>query len=247
MISVIAPCLNEQRHLPAFLNSLANQCPCGKDFELIIIDGGSTDRSRELINSYERVFFWDRGIVKLINTRRNLGFIRNLGAHCARGEILLFTNCDAWLPHCTLHKVQERMKNPRIIALSGRTVPWNGGALCSAAHAGFDLLRWMFNKAGRFSPSGNFLAIRKEAFQAAGGFPEISVNEDGELGSKLNFQSGKRLFERDLWIGHYAKRWNRGAVKTLLFYSYVFGNFSSSLRYILKDIQRRSGEEFNRK
>jgi hypothetical protein len=148
------------------------------------------------------------------------------------------------------------MKDPRILALSGRTVPWHGGSLSSAAHVAFDFLRWGFNNLGRFSPSGNFLAIRKDVFSYLGGFPETSVNEDGLLGHELNeFMRVERInghhyktkFCMDLWAGHYAKRWNRGAVKTLLFYSYVFGNFSSTLRYIFKDIQRRSGEEFNRK
>jgi len=244
LISVIAPCLNEQRYLPGFLTSLGEQS--WRLFELIIIDGGSTDKSRHIIDAYEPVFYWDCGILKLINNRRNLGFIRNLGAHCARGDILFFTNTDAWIPKYLLRAIEREMSDPKLLALSGRTIPWNGGSLSSAAHAAFDLLRWGFSKIGKFSPSGNFLAVKKEAFWAAGGFPEISVNEDGVLGNKLS-SLGKCLFLMNLWAGHYAKRWNRGALKTLLFYSYVFGNFSPTVKKLLRHVERKSAREFNRK
>jgi len=247
VISVIAPCLNEEKHLPSFLDSLTGQSlePTWfwDGFELIVVDGGSRDRSRSIIDSFD-----DRlHIVKLIDETRNLGFVRNRGARAARGEILFFTNTDAWLPSFLLPVIHLRMSTDnRLQALSGRTVPWNGGALCSAAHHAFDLLRWGFSKLGKFSPSGNFLAVKSEAFQAVGGFSEKVVNEDGDLGARLISQ-GKCQFNLDLWAGHYAKRWRNGGLKTLLFYSYVFGNFSPVLKRILSSVELRSSREFNRK
>lgn len=247
MISVVVPVLNEEKHLPSFLSSLAAQG--WKHWELVVVDGGSNDRSRQIISEWEK----HTGIhcTKLINETRNLGFVRNWGARTARGDILVFTNSDAVLPWDFLSNIlQSFLDNFPLLALSGRTVPLNGGALCSAAYAAFDWLRWVFSKIGRFSPSGNFLAIRAHDFWRVGGFPEIRVNEDGVLGSRLSRYARDRgvkvKFDRDLLSYHFsAKRWRKKGLKTLLFYSYVFGNFSPLLKRIINPILKKSSREFN--
>lgn len=249
MISVVVPNLNEEQYLPLFLEGLEKQRI--RNYELIIVDGGSTDRSRSIISHHA----WRLpNITKLIDTTRNMGYIRNLGAKYARGSILFFTNSDAVLPPDLLEGLALwfDVGGSRIQALSGKTKPINGGALCLAAYSCFDLLRWLFaEKLGRFSPSGNFLAIRTELFHYLGGFPEVKVNEDGLLGQKISEHCRvfgcQARFDLDLWTGHHAKRFRKGALKTLLFYSYVFGNFSSTLRYILSAIQRRAGGEFDKR
>ena len=248
MISVVVPCLNEEEYLPFFLNSLATQSH-RSGFELIVVDGDSTDRSRNLIDKFET----RSGIhcTKLLDETRNLGFVRNRGAKAARGNILLFTNSDAMLPEFFIYDTEVHfLSDPDLAALSGRTVALEGGALCSAAYAAFDWLRWLFSKIGRFSPSGNFLAVRSDVFWRVGGFPEIRVNEDGVLGSRLSKYARERgvkvKFDRQLLTYHFsAKRWRKKGVKTLLFYSYVFGNFSPFLKRILSPILRKSSREFN--
>jgi len=247
MISVIVPVLNEEKQLPYFLGSLAAQG--WKHWELVVVDGGSSDRSRQIISKWEK----DTGIhcTKLINETRNLGFVRNWGARAARGDVLLFTNSDAVLPWDFLSDIlQSFLDTFPLLALSGRTVPLEGGALCSLGYAAFDWLRWAFSKIGRFSPSGNFLAVRTVDFWRVGGFPEIRVNEDGVLGSRLSRyarEMGMKVkFDRRLLTYHFsAKRWKGKGLKTLLFYSYVFGNFSPFLKRILSPILKKSSREFN--
>lgn len=248
MISVVVPCLNEEKQLPYFLGSLTAQG--WKHWELVVVDGGSSDRSRQIISKWKK----DTGIhcTKLINETRNLGFVRNWGARAARGDILLFTNSDAVLPEFFIFDVHVcfNIMGAPLLALSGRTVPLEGGALCSLGYAAFDWLRWFFSKIGRFSPSGNFLAVRAEDFWRVGGFPEIRVNEDGVLGSRLSRYARERgmkvKFDRRLLTYHFsAKRWKKKGLKTLLFYSYVFGNFSPFFKRILSPILKKSSREFN--
>ena len=110
---------------------------------------------------------------------------------------------------------------------------------------------FMANRMGRFSPSGNFLAVRAELFWQLGGFPLANVNEDGILGQRISRYCRehrlKARFNLDLKTGHYAKRFKRGPLKTLLFYSYVFGNFSPGLARFLAPVEKNSGEVFRRK
>lgn len=243
MISIIVPCLNEEEHLPYFLDSLIIQ---RAPFELIVVDGGSEDDSRRLIDTFrERI-----QITGFIDETRNLGYVRNKGAIAARGDPLLFTNSDAVLPAGFLIRIAGEFENDKgLLALTGRTVPWEGGILCRFAYAAFDLLRWGLSKIGRFSPSGNFLALRSFVFWAVGGFPHCRLNEDGELGVKLSdyarAKGGKLRFHLGLYTGHWAVRFKRGFLKTLLFYSYVFGNFSPHLKKLLKRIEQQSSRDFH--
>lgn len=242
--------------MPAFLSSLADQKALAfrswetkvivndLNYELVIIDGGSSDHSRIIVDSFR-----DRiPITGLLDETRNLGYVRNRGARAASGEIFLFTNSDAILTPGLLEDISLTFMDPQLAALSGRTIPLDGGSICIAAYAAFDLLRWGFSKIGTFSPSGNFLAVRSSVFWAVGGFPELQINEDGVLGqtlSKYARHNGLKLkFDRNLAAAHYSERFQRGALKTLMFYSYVFGNFHPLLRRILRPLERRSSHEF---
>lgn len=244
-LSIIVPCLNEEKHITDFLFSVQSQwLPRGMDYELIIVDGGSTDASRSLIDDFRDVI----QITGLIDETRNLGYVRNRGALAARGRILLFTNADSLFPLGFLDQICQSFEPLDVAALSGRTIPLRGGAISWAAYHAFDLIRWAACKIGQFSPSGNFLAIRSSVFQAIGGFRELRVNEDGELGIRLSKYSRERgvkvKFIWSLAAAHYSERFRKGALKTLMFYAYVFGNFHPLLRRLLAPIERKSAREF---
>src|SRR5262245_29795227 len=89
-LSVVVPCLNAEATLGAQLAALSRQSwPDG--WEVIVADNGSTDRSREIVESY-------RGRLPRLNLvdasdRRGHAHARNLGAAAATGDALLF--CDA--------------------------------------------------------------------------------------------------------------------------------------------------------
>jgi glycosyltransferase involved in cell wall biosynthesis len=258
-LSVIVPCLNEEKSLPLFLSSLRRQslwyitvCSAYHQiprqmpfpFDLIIVDGGSTDRSRKVIDSYGSKL----SITKLIDLKRNLGYIRNLGAQVARSAILFFTNSDTILSNDLLAAVYYQFADQDLIALAGRTIPLDGGSLSVLAYTAFDCLRSIFTKLGRFSPSGNFLAVRASTYHQIGGFHNLRVNEDGELGLRLSRyareEGSKIKFRSDLHVWHYVKRWS-SPLRALAFYAYIFGNFHPILKKILQPIERKSSREFN--
>jgi rSAM/selenodomain-associated transferase 2 len=88
-LSIIVPTFNEERNLPVLLDSLVNQS--NLDFELIIVDGGSTDATVPLVDSYKkRVGF----PVSLIVTAAGRGRQMNAGFEQAKGISLLFLHAD---------------------------------------------------------------------------------------------------------------------------------------------------------
>ncbi len=84
-LSIIIPTHNEEKDIPICLNSLKRQS--FQDFEIIIVDDGSTDKTLEIIKQFQEV--------KLIKGKhKGPGFSRNLGAEKAEGSILIFIDAD---------------------------------------------------------------------------------------------------------------------------------------------------------
>ncbi|MCW8966769.1 MAG: glycosyltransferase family 2 protein, partial [Candidatus Pacearchaeota archaeon] len=83
-LSIVIPVYNEEKYIGKCLESLNKQTY--KNFEIIIIDDGSTDKTVEIIKKFD---------VHLIKGKhKGTAFSRNLGAKSAKGEILIFIDAD---------------------------------------------------------------------------------------------------------------------------------------------------------
>ncbi len=248
--SIVAPNWNEMPYLRDwFLYSLSRQT--FRDFEVIIVDGGSKDGSKEACLRD------DLNITYVINDKRNIGYIRNYGEKFAIGDILLNTSTDVYFPPKLLEILDRYYWNhPEVVALAGRTFP-HGSKVSLTAQLGygaFDLIRWIsstrINPVRKLRPSGNFLTIYRSLFESLHGYPEVEINEDGLFGYKLDaFQEEQRglrvVFNPSLYVIHHIKRFEkRGGIKTILFYLYVLGLMFPSLRRWLAPIERKSAKEF---
>lgn len=88
LVSVFIPVYNREKYIADAINSILNQT--FTDFELIIIDDGSTDNTREILASYN-----DKRI-KLFFNEKNMGipYTRNKGLECAKGEFIALLDSD---------------------------------------------------------------------------------------------------------------------------------------------------------
>lgn len=166
MISVVMPVLNEAAALPGALAALLAQAG---DWELIVVDGGSSDGTPAVVPVPAA------GRVRLLHTQRGRGAQMNAGAAVARGDTLLFLHADTRLPTGAL---------ARLDAAIACGVSWQGGAF---RHA-FAPTDWRL----RLVSAGNNLRcrrsrvyfgdqaifVRSALFQRLGGFPEVPVLED---------------------------------------------------------------------
>lgn len=86
-VSIIVPCYNEELFLPRCLGSLLNQnYPVGR-FEVIVVDGMSNDRSREIAQEYSKKY----PHVKMVdNPRKSAVFAFNAGVRSVREESAIY-------------------------------------------------------------------------------------------------------------------------------------------------------------
>lgn len=250
--SIVAPNWNEMPHFTYFLDSLVSQT--FKDFEVIIVDGGSTDSSISEIRKFK-----DKLDIKcIIDETHNIGYIRNVGSIHSKGDIIFQTSSDVVFPFDLLQKINEEfIDDPELMALGGRTKPiGNIDWLAKLAYWGFDHLRWLFTlgiiplKHRKMRPAGNFLCIYRELLRHIGGYPNAKINEDGLLGYRIDEygrESGLRAkFSRTLGVDHYIKRFEKnGTVKSLIFYSYVLANMFPMLEPLFRKRMEKSADIFS--
>ncbi len=173
MISVIATVLNEGESLHRLLQSLLAQTR--PPDEIVIVDGGSTDDTVSILNSYTGRL----PLRALVEPGCNISRGRNVAIAAARGDIIAVTDAgvrltDTWLQHLT----QPLLDDPHVQVASGffRADPHT---LFEAAMGATVLpLRDEINPV-TFLPSSRSVAFRKTAWESVGGYPEwLDYSED---------------------------------------------------------------------
>ncbi|MBI2899740.1 MAG: TIGR04283 family arsenosugar biosynthesis glycosyltransferase [Planctomycetes bacterium] len=156
-ISVIVPTLNEEACIAASLAALP------RAWEIIVVDGGSTDRTRERAAAFARVVESPRGRAVQLNA----------GAAAGTGDVLLFLHADARLPERGPEEIERAIRGGYV-----------GGAFLGrfdSGHCGFRFAYPYRDWCTRFrfeiyGDQGIF--ARRDAFLALGGYRPIPIMED---------------------------------------------------------------------
>lgn len=203
-VTVVIPIFNKVELTVGCLESLANETP--EDYEVVIVDNASTDGTRDLLGQLE-------GDVTVVLNDTNEGFgpACNAGASLAKAPYVLFLNNDTvvtpgWLAPLAVALDQD----PLLAAVQSRLL-YPDGRLNSAGDLVFADQAWNYGKghpsprapqfSGRRAPdyaSGACLLVRKEMFDAVGGFDEIyapAYYEDTDLSFAFRSQGWKVLYE----------------------------------------------------
>ncbi len=107
LVSIIVPIYNAEKTIDRCINSILNQEY--KDFELILLNDGSTDASGLICDAYAEK---DKRIRVLHKENTGVSHTRNLGIAMARGEYLQFLDSDDWItPDATRFFVRAAMEN----------------------------------------------------------------------------------------------------------------------------------------
>ncbi|MDH4333838.1 MAG: glycosyltransferase [Chloroflexota bacterium] len=208
-ISVILPARNEERLLPAALNSVASQSYPVAEVEAIVVSNGSSDRTVALAREVGASLTTVGGPVVRVGETAEHGVSRakNAGAAEARGRLLLFMDADSRMSPGLLARVAarasagERAASIRIVA-DGRD---------PIDRAFF----WVLENGKRlFRIRANMFWCERGLFQELGGFDEtLQHAEDLDFLVRAR-RAGVRVGHvRDEWIGTSPRRLHRGPLR----------------------------------
>lgn len=177
-LSIIIPTLNEAAIIEAALGRL--QGVRSARGEVIVVDGGSDDDTMVLSARYAD---------HVISAPRARARQMNAGAALASGEALLFLHADTRLPQDAIGLIES--------AFAGQRYAWGSFALVlSGHHPAFRVIETLINLRSRMSgivTGDKALFVRRAAFMAVGGYPDIPLMEDIALSKRLKAHCGRPI------------------------------------------------------
>ena len=186
-ISVIIPTMNEEKYIGRLLKSIKD---AGFNGEIIVVDGGSKDRTMKIARKYGAKVYVKKG---------NVAFARNYGARKAHGDIFVFLDADMVVGRNFFREVRKKIHKFRTLVFNPLGNDMNGKASYLAFL--FNKIMAQFIKFGLKYMTGGGVVVTRKYFEMAGGFNErMIVAEDMEFllkaGGKLGMVKENRFSYR---------------------------------------------------
>jgi glycosyltransferase involved in cell wall biosynthesis len=176
-ISVVVPAFNEEKLLAASLAQIQAAATAftqrGWDFEIIVCDNNSTDRTSEIAKA--------AGAKVVFEPFNQIGRARNSGAAAAGGDWLVFVDADSHPSAGLFSEVADQINSGKCLA---------GGATMRLDEKMFwaGIVTQLWNLTSRFNKwlAGSFIFVEAEAFRKIGGFNiEMFAAEELDLSQRL--------------------------------------------------------------
>lgn len=172
-VSIIIPTYNEEKTIERLLQTLM---PLKGRCEILFVDGGSTDRTLELLNGEYPVISSEKGRAKQMNR----------GAMESHGEVLFFLHCDSEVPENALEEIERVMQNHRAGCFGIAFHSYNFFMFTCRVISNHRVKdrKVMFGDQGIF--------VERELFMEVGMFPDMPILEDYQFSITLK-EKGIRL------------------------------------------------------
>ena len=202
--SFIIPVYNRPQEIKELLKSFIKQ-DYKENFEIIIVEDGSTIISKEIVSSFSSKL----NISYYFKENSGPGDSRNYGMQRAKGNYFIILDSDCILPSHYLIKVDSFLKNSYYNCYGG----------ADAAHSSFSSLqksinyvmtsylttggiRGSENSISRFEPRSFNMGISKKAFEITNGFAKIHPGEDPDLSQRILKAGFKTTFIPNAFVYH---------------------------------------------
>jgi rSAM/selenodomain-associated transferase 2 len=205
VISVVTPVLNEEKLIERSLEVLA----AWPNLELIVVDGGSIDRTAELAARCAKVVISPPGRAVQMNA----------GAREASGEVLWFVHVDTTLPPDACDHVQAAV-----------AAGFVGGAFSTRFDEPtpfWDLITWLDNhrtRIGHIYFGSRAMFVLADTFWEVGGFPEIPFLEDVAFSRKMR-RVGRTVMLDAVALESFRRFRKKGPIRQLLLNMILLGAF----------------------
>ncbi len=179
-LSIVIPTKNEESLLPNLLESIRRQT--FTDFEMIVADAGSTDRTREIASTYGATIV-DGGLP---------GPGRNKGAAVAQGEVVVFFDADVVLPHRDFLKdCLQEMQGRKLDVATCRVHAQDGRLIDHMLHGAYNMYTLATERFLPHAPGFCLFATRAIHERMKGFDEEVVFAEDHDYVQRAKKQGGR--------------------------------------------------------
>jgi len=225
-VSVVVPVKNGAPHIRELLDSLMHVNYDKDKLEIIVVDGNSTDSTKEIVSQYP---------VKILTEERpGLNAARNTGIKHSSGEIIAFTDFDCVVSKDWIRKTVENFQNPQVGCVGGNALGYYDHFLSHYSDESIIPVLRMFKKREVLDavkppqryPAGCNMAIRREALKKVGIFDEsvkYGFDED-ELVERICKGEYKFVLDPDVLVQHKHRSTLRNLLKQNFSYGRGLGN-----------------------
>lgn len=220
-VSVVVPVKNGAVHIKDLLDSLMRVDYDHDKLEIVIVDGNSTDRTKEIASKYPVKF--------ILEEKPGINAARNTGVKNSNGEIIAFTDHDCIVPKNWIKKIVENFQDPKVGCVGGSVLRYNNDFLAQYADESIlPVLRFFKKKAviNRISspmyfPVGCNFAVKREAIEKVGFFDERFKNgfDELEFAERLCEMGYKIVLTNEMIVKHK----HRSSMRELLRQTFHYG------------------------
>lgn len=229
-VSVVVGVRNEERFIEECIESLLKLNYPKDCYEIIIVDGMSTDKTRDLVQKYP--------VRLLLNERKNVAAARNLGVESSKGDLVAFTDGDCKVDPDWLKVLVYEMRNApddvvcvggpnlifetdpvfgRVVGYAQETFLGSGGSAQSKNSTKKHYVNSL--------PNCNAM-YKKFAIKEVGGFDEkFIVGQDGDLNYRIGKKGHKFLYIPEAQVLHH----RRGTLKSFSVRMFKYGMWMAEL------------------
>lgn len=213
MVSVVCPIYNEEKYIETCIKAITLQDYPKDDLEVLLIDGMSTDRTRDIIQEAAKVYTY----IKLIdNPQKIVPCAMNIGIEQAKGDIIVRLDAHAKYPDTYISNLVRHLNNIEGADNVGgicKTMPCNKSAKAIAIATALSSVFGMGNSHFRIGckkimsvDTVPFGCFRKSLFDKIGLYDEELIrNQDDELNGRIIKNGGKIYLIPDIEIKYYAR------------------------------------------
>lgn len=217
-ISVVMPVYNEEKYIRDCIDSLLMQDYAQENMEWLIIDGCSTDKTKDILKEYQikhpdLIYIFD-------NPNKTAPFAMNIGISHARGEYIIRLDAHAKYNNDYISKCVYYLNNTDADNVGGLAETRGKGfvgetiALMLSSKFGVGNSQFRTNGSSGYVDTVPFGAFRKEVFENLGGYDErLTRNQDNEMNYRIRKNGGKIFLANDIRFTYYCRDSVQGIAK----------------------------------
>ncbi len=212
-ISVVIAAFNEEKLLRRCLTSLQKQSYPKANYEIIVVDNGSNDKTFQIAKEYpiEVYRFTDL---------QGCGASRKFGVSKAKGSLIAITDADSVVPPDWLKKVDQALQVDGVVAVGGPAFPDKKNVFTRCLFLFYNFFFLINNFFGKPILWGFNMAVKRAAYDEIGGInEELSGSEDWEFLIRLKKRYGSKaiVYSQNLRVTTSTRK--QSDVKVFLRYS----------------------------